>query len=63
MPEFSLRAHPLTPLLAPRSLVLMTGPEDQRSGHAEQLLAHLKAQRFDGELTVLDVQLDRKSVV
>ena len=46
--------HPLRPLLAPRSVVLLTGPEGQRTPNAERLLQHLKAQRFDGDLTVLD---------
>ncbi len=48
--------HPLTPLLAPRSLIVLTQPEGQRSPQAQRLLAALKAQRYLGELAVADVQ-------
>lgn len=51
-----MNAHPLTPLLAPRSLVVLVGPEGARSAQAELLLAQLKAQRFQGELAIADVQ-------
>ena len=46
--------HPLTPLLAPRSLIVLTQPEGQRSPQAQRLLAALKAQRYLGELAVAD---------
>ncbi len=49
-------AHPLTPLLAPRSLIVLAGPEGQRSPRAELLLRHLKAQRYIGQLNIADVQ-------
>jgi acetyltransferase len=49
-------AHPLKPLLAPRSLIVLTDPPGQRSSEAERLLETLKAQRFHGEFAVADVQ-------
>ncbi len=51
-----MNPHPLTSLMAPRSLVVLTSPEGQRSAAAELLLTHLKSQRFEGEFTLLDVQ-------
>lgn len=49
-------AHPLAPLLAPRSLIVLTGPEGQRIAAAERLLHHLKAQRFHGDFALADIQ-------
>ena len=46
-----MNPHPLTSLMAPRSLVVLTSPEGQRSAAAELLLTHLKSQRFEGEFT------------
>ncbi len=47
--------HPLTPLLAPRSLIALVGPEGRQTPTALQLLRQLKAQRFTGTLAVADV--------
>ncbi len=47
-------AHPLTPLIAPRSIVVLVG--SQPSAQAELLLAQIKAQRFQGEFAIADVQ-------
>ncbi len=48
--------HPLHPLISPRSVVVLVGAEGQRSPQAELLLAQLKAQRFQGEFAIADVQ-------
>lgn len=45
-------AHPLTPLLAPRSVIVLTGDTPL----AAQALAMLKAQRFQGELQFASLQ-------
>lgn len=49
--------HPLRALLAPQSLVVLTGPEGQRTASAQQLLAQLESQPFQGQCTVLDTQV------
>lgn len=47
-------SHPLTPLIAPRSVVVLVGSQSSRQ--AELLLAQLKAQRFQGDFVIADVQ-------
>ena len=49
-------AHPLTPLIAPRSLIVLVGAEGARTPLAELLLQQLKSQRFQGEFAIADVQ-------
>ncbi|MBH9552305.1 bifunctional acetate--CoA ligase family protein/GNAT family N-acetyltransferase [Inhella gelatinilytica] len=52
-----MNAHPLSALLAPRSVVVLTGPEGQRTAEAEQLLAQLSAQPFQGPCAILDAHV------
>lgn len=46
--------HPLTPLLAPRSLIVLTEPEPD--AQAQRLLGLLKAHRFLGDFAMADVR-------
>ena len=51
--------HYLTPLFAPRSIVVLAGspqPDAAISAHAAQVLQALKAQRFNGTLQFIDTQ-------
>jgi acetyltransferase len=57
--EKAMDKHYLTPLLAPESIVVFAGPEDdpaRQTPQARALLAGLKAQHYSGTLAFLDIQ-------
>lgn len=51
-----MEAHPLSALLAPRSVIALVATDPQTHLASERLLAQIKAQRFLGRFQVADVQ-------
>ena len=58
-----MEAHPLSALLAPRSVIALVATDPQTHLASERLLSQIKAQRFLGRFQVADVQRNPKRYI